>query len=305
MSGVYLEDLGAKAQPLLEMAGRILGRRLEGRAERFCDNDGGYSRRYNVYKLSSPKGEYVLKKSDSREVWVYEKLLRGRGFAVPECFGHTTEEGEVWLLLEHISGPDLRRFTREAAPAIAGTLSKIQNVFWGSGADPGRFLRYRERIEKRAACLRDLPELAKAYRAFLKRQESCPRTLNSGDLLQINCLLNKGKAYIIDWGFGGVMPYSLDPARLIAHGTREPEPDGFPFYMDDELRRTFLRAHYEGLIKKPGWDEYLFDITLSALNEYVEFLENDLKDPQMSGEEIRSGLYCRRAREAARIILER
>ncbi len=75
--------------------------------------------------------------------------------------------------------------------------------------------------------------------------------------------------------------------------------------MDDELRRTFLRAHYEGLIKKPGWDEYLFDITLSALNEYVEFLENDLKDPQMSGEEIRSGLYCRRAREAARIILER
>ena len=37
---------------------------------------------------------------------------------------------------------------------------------------------------------------------------------------------------IIDWGFAGVMPYSLDIAKLIAHATEDKAT--FPFYMNDD-----------------------------------------------------------------------
>ena len=108
---------------------------------------------------------------------------------------------------------------------------------------------------------------------------------------------------MIDWGFGGIMPYALDIARLIAHGAEKQEAGGFPFYMDAELRKLFVREQYEGLRQKPDWDRYLMDIKLAAFNEYVEFLEEDLCDPEISREEIEGGYYYKRARELAELIL--
>lgn len=73
--------------------------------------------------------------------------------------------------------------------------------------------------------------------------------------------------------------------------------------MNDELRKFFVQAQYERLKQKPDWDRYIMDIRLAALNEYVEFLEEDLNDTEVSREEIEGGFYYKRARELAEIIV--
>ncbi len=296
--GAYLEPVPLDALP----AAKELKLDSSVTAERFCDNDGEYKRRYNVYKLTANGKACVLKKSDSQETAIYRDFFQGRGFAVPEYFGSVECDGAVWMLMEYIEGPDLRRFDREMALACAETLSQVQNVYWDSAAGGSRFQRYWERVNRRCRCLQDYPELAKGYGMFLSRQLDCPRTLCSGDFLQCNGILHNGRAYMIDWGFGGILPYTLDIARLIAHGAEEPEPGAFPFYMDAELRSHFLRAHYERLEHKPDWERYIQDVKLAALNEYVEFLEVLINDPETSREEITAGFYYRRAMETVQAL---
>lgn len=300
---MYLEPTPIEDVPAAKLAGELLHYSGSPAVERFCDDDGGYKRRYNVYKLTADGSAYVLKKSDSKEVMLYRGFLQGKGFAVPEYFGSVECEGALWLLMEHIDGPDLRRFDREMALASAQTLSQIQNAYWNSPIEDGRFQRYWERINRRAGCLRDYPELAKAYDIFLSRQRDCPRTLCSGDFLQCNGILRKGRVYMIDWAFGGLMPYALDIARLIAHGSVKPEPNAFPFYMDADLRSAFVRAHYEHLECKPDWEQYVQDIKLAVLNECVEFLEVLVNDPETTREEIEADFYYRRAVETAKAIM--
>jgi aminoglycoside/choline kinase family phosphotransferase len=76
-----------------------------------------------------------------------------------------------------------------------------------------RFDKYWERIQRRALSIQDNPKLAQAYALFLQRQKDCPRTLCNGDFMQWNALWSDGNVLMIDWGFGGIMPYSLDIAR--------------------------------------------------------------------------------------------
>ena len=300
---MYLEQIPIEGLPAAKLAGELLHCGGSPVAERFCDDDGDYKRKYNVYKITAGGKSFVLKKSDEREIAVYHNFLQGRGLSVPEYFGSVEQGGVRWLLMEHISGPDLRKFTREMALAGAETLSQIQNAYWNSNIADGRFQRYRERINRRAGCLKDYPELAEAYKLFLARQESCPRTLCSGDFLQCNGILRDGRVYIIDWGFGGIMPYALDVARLIAHGHERPEAGAFPFYMDADLRSAFVRAHYERLEQKSDWEQYLQDVRLAVLNEYVEFLEVLINDPEVSREEIEGDFYYRMAGETAQSIV--
>ena len=131
-----------------------------------------------------------------------------------------------------------------------------------------------------------------AYRLFLERQKSCPLTLSNGDFLQFNTINHDGRVYVIDWGFGGIMPYSLDIARFIAHGTEGRVP--FPFYMTEVQKDLFVQQVYERLKCKPEYGQYLFDIKLAVLNEYVEFLE--------AGED-EDGWYLTHAKTLAQEIL--
>ena len=101
---------------------------------------------------------------------------------------------------------------------------------------------------------------------------------------------------LIDWAFGGEMPYSLDLARLIAHGSEKRE--AFPFFMTEELRRKFLQAYYRRMKEPPDYADFLWDTVLSALNEYIEFLEEDF----LKQEEEPDPFYLRRAEETAAVI---
>lgn len=267
--------------------------------ERYGENEDEV-RYYDAYYVDMSSGCKVLKKVDEREVFLYETYLAGKDFAVPQYYGKCMKENENWILIENIAGEDMRDMTDELAVLAADTLSQIQNVYWQNDEvefaekkTDNRFEVYWKRILKRAASVGDNPTLRKAYQLFLNRQLTCPRTLSNGDFLQFNAINGMDKVYIIDWGFGGIMPYSLDIARFLAHATEE--RCTFPFYMNDAQKKLFCDSVYEKLEQKPSYEQYLKDIKLALLNEYIEFVE---------AEEDEDGWYYNHAVELATELLK-
>ena len=257
-----------------------LCRKISGSTEiinlsRICERYGTSPedvRKYDVYRIDTAAGQRILKKTSQREIENYNTFLMGTSLPVPRYYGSCTAGDALWMMLEFLPGGDLRDMTDALAAAAAESLAAIQNAYWNHA--PGeRFTAYRERIEKRYAFIRNTPVLGEAYRLFLERQKDCPRTLSHGDFLQFNSVNHDGKVYAIDWGNGGVMPYSLDIARFIAHGSEDRLP--FPFYMTQPQKALFVQRVYQCLDCKPEYRQYLFDIRLAVLNEYVEFMEAD------------------------------
>lgn len=274
--------------------------------ERFHDDSGGADRSYNVYKITENNKTYILKKSDDYEIGVYEKYLAGKDLPVPSFYGLTSFNNTKWILIEYIAGTDLRRFTKDLAYGCAESLSRIFNMYWQDkefeeNKSDNRFERYWARINKRSECLRNEPKLSSAYHIFLNRQLVCPRTLCNGDFLQYNAIESKDGIIIIDWTFAGIMPYSLDLARLISHGSENCFP--FPFYMTDEYGKIFLNSVYDKLLYKPDYNQFMWDVILSRLNECIEFIEEYLNDESDERDEI-FAYYYKNAEILADIILK-
>lgn len=284
--GLFL-DKPQKNFPFLEIYQKLTKPEniYEFSVEQFCDNGEGELNRYSVYRITANQKHYVLKKSDEQEINIYKNFLNSKAFHTPAFYGNIEMEGNHWILLEYIEGPDLRDFSVDMAYACAESITTIMNSYWQSDEIEfqqkkcdHRFERYLKRIEKRALCLLNEEKLSKAYQLFIDRQKLCPRTLCNGDFLQYNAIYRNKCVYIIDWAFAGIMPYSLDIARLIAHGTEKRTT--FPFYMTNEHRQIYIKEVYKRLSNKPDWKQYLRDIRLSLLNEYVEFIEYELNHPQ-------------------------
>ncbi len=298
MKGSYTEEITDSKIPFRDIVAEIV-KVSEGdcfQVEQFCDSDINYQRKYQVFRIAVANQKFVLKKTDEAEVSVYEKLLKNRKLPAPEYYGCTEWNGTKWILIEFVPGSDLRNFTREMAAASADSIATVMNAYWQNtpadfetGKVDDRFEKYWKRINKRAECLDKEPELKAAYDKFLERQLHCPRTLSNGDFLQFNGLFHEGRVTLIDWGFAGIMPYSLDIARLIAHGTEDKRT--FPFYMDDTLREIYIKEVYDKLHCKPQWEQYLLDIKLAVLNEYIEFAERELKDDSLERDEVFSYYY--------------
>lgn len=263
---------------ILALCRKILGDTEITAVYRVCERYGLNPedvRKYNVYNIDTAAGRKILKKASQREAGNYETFLKGTNLPVPRYYGSCTEGDEIWIVLEFVTGGDLRDMTDSLAVAAAESLTEIQNAYWNHA--PGeRFTAYLERIAKRDTFIKDTPVVGEAYRLFLERQKDCPRTLSNGDFLQFNTVNHNGTVCVIDWGFGGVMPYSLDIARFIAHGTEDRAT--FPFYMTEGQKGLFVRQVYERLNSKPDYRQYLSDIKLAVLNEYVEFIEADEDD---------------------------
>lgn len=260
--------------------------------ERYSEEEDDF-REYDVYKIRSANGIKILKKTSEREVTNYTKYLQGHGFKAPAFYGNYNDGKDIWIVIESIEGDDLRDMTNELAIAAADSLSEIQNTFWNC-SDTERFDVYIERITRRYSFIKDDPIIGTAYALFLERQRTCPRTLSNGDFMEFNAVTDRGIVYIVDWGFGGIMPYSLDIARFIAHATEDRAT--FPFYMNDEQKKLFIDGVYERLHEKPDYEKYIRDIKLAVLNEYVEFVEADEDEDHW---------YYEHAKELAEELLER
>jgi len=243
-------------------------------------NEEDEVRYYDVYYIKTPSKQYVLKKTDINETNIYTHYLTCHPFNVPHFYGSITKNDANWICIEYIEGSDLREMTDALAVSAAKSLSEIQLFFWSAkkreSSDnkiENRFLVYWKRILRRAMFVADNPILRDAYQLFLNRQLTCPCTLSNGDFLEWNAINIHNQVVIIDWGFGGIMPYSLDIARFIAHATEN--RCTFPFYMNEMQRKLFLNTMYENLKSKISYDQFIFDIKLALLNEYIEFAEAD------------------------------
>ena len=237
-------------------------------------------REYDAYVITSGCKKAILKKTEKIEADIYKEYLSKGEFNVPHLFGTVQKENETWICIQCIEGNDLRDMTDGKALSAAKTLSAVQMYFWTDRLEcspentvENRFVTYWRRVLRRASFVADKPVLRKAYQIFLDRQLTCPCTLSSGDFLEYNAVFDGKKVVMIDWGFGGMMPYSLDIARFIAHATETRST--FPFYMTDAQKELFLNEIYEHLKEKITYEQYRFDVKLALLNEYVEFVEAD------------------------------
>lgn len=308
MKGVYTENLTDINQiNMLKSILKVIKPTLSGHIyiERFHDNGEGVDRAYNVYKIKATNQTYILKKSDDSEIGIYEKFLVNKNLPVPKLEGWTCINKTNWILLDYIDGVDLRAFNKNLAYGCADSLSHIFNMYWQENCFEknkldNRFEKYWSRINKRSECLINEQKLSSAYKVFLDRQLVCPRTLCNGDFLQCNAIENHNSIFLIDWAFAGIMPYSLDMARLISHGSENYFP--FPFYMTDEYRKIFVKNIYDKLLYKPDYKQFIWDIILSCLNECIEFIERELNDKSIERDEGFT-YYYRNAQILADIIL--
>ena len=273
--------------------------------EQFHDNGEGIDVTYNVYKITLDTTIYILKKSNDNEIEVYQKFLVNKNLPVPKFEGWTCIDDVKWILIEYIEGVDLRNFNKDMAYGCANSLTNIFNMYWQDNELEfnkldNRFERYWTRINKRAECLIREQKLSSAYSLFLERQLKCPRTLCNGDLVQYNAIESNNGIILIDWAFAGIMPYSLDIARLISHGSEKFFP--FPFYMTDNYRKTFLKSVYDGLVVKPDYSQFLWDVILACLNECIEFIERELNDKSIERDKVFT-YYYKNAEALANIIL--
>jgi len=246
--------------------------------EVFKETHPDEERLYDVFKVTTHDQDFVVKKSNHNEIEIYEKYLLKSGFSVPDYYGHMVYKDQIWMVQAFVSGTDLKHFDKKHSQLCAGHLAEISNSYWKDASEfvekGSRMDQYLVRLEKRRKALVDHPVLLKAYDVFLKTQVELPVTLIHADLLPTNVLCEGDDLTFIDWGFSGFLPYSLDPARLVAHGSADD-----PVYkIEDDTRKTFLRTYYEGLkaINFP-YEEFLWHIKLATLNEYIEFIERNLQ----------------------------
>lgn len=69
------------------------------------------------------------------------------------------------------------------------------------------------------------------------------------DLLPFNVLVAPEGARLIDWEFGGILPYPTSLARLLAHGS---EDDTQLFVMQESDRQFAIDYYYTHLISQHG-----------------------------------------------------
>ena len=65
--------------------------------------------------------------------------------------------------------------------------------------------------------------------------------------------------------------------------------------MNEKQKKLFVERVYKNLNQKPEYSQYIYDIKLATLNEYVEFVEAD---------EDEDGWYFKHALELAEDILK-
>ena len=270
------------------MAFEIIGEPVKA-VSRVCEQWGEAEdevREYDVYMIETDAGKYTLKKTGSKEAQIYAEYLSKGEFNVPQYVGMQQAEDAVWISLKYVEGNDLRDMTEETTEKAAETLSKIQEYFWTTSMDKAPD----NEVEQRSVA--DDPILRRAYQMFLDRQLTCPCTMSNGDFLQWNVIYDGENVVVIDWGFGGMMPYSLDIARFLAHATETRST--FPFYMNDAQKELFLDRMYEALKTKISREQFNLDVKLATLNEYIEFVE---------AEEDEDGWYLEHAKALAEELL--
>lgn len=228
---------------------------------------------YQVWKVTTNDRTLVLKKAKEQEMAVYRDFFTGEVPGVPKFYAAAQAEDADYFLMEYVSGQDLCKCDRAGLKKALDALIGLQDRFWEDPAYSNGGYTFAESLagrEKRGQYLNDT-ELERAYGTFLELYRSVPRTLCHDDLLPFNVLVSEDGATLIDWEYGGMLPYPTSLARLIAHGVEEEQAF---FYMKDEDRAFAIDYYYEHLVCKKGisYTNYRRTLDYFLLYEYCEWI---------------------------------
>ena len=245
-------------------------------AYRFLDDVAGEHKRYETFKIVCPDRTLVLKQYDSETRYAAEKAicdLFPADLPVPRMLAASDNR----ILTEFIPGADLMTATDAGIAAAGKSIAEIMNAFPFDRAYDRTFadeeIAYRE---KRLPCLRNEPLLSAAYEAFLARAKEMPLTLANGDLVPINCLCSGERAYLIDWEYGGFLPYALDLGRFLAHSGEE---ETAVYRMTEAQKRLFVDTIYDSLVKKPDRAVFDRDVQFAVFDECIMILSFYVRNP--------------------------
>lgn len=226
---------------------------------------------YQVWQINTDGKRYVLKKAKGYESQLYKTVLSDLERAVPRLVAMTDCEGETFILTEFVDGDDLRPADREKIRDTIDALIYLQDKFWDFHSDTG--LSFETSLGSRISRGEYLcdSKIEEFYLEYLSLYKQLPRTLCHDDLLPFNVIAGENGAYLIDWEYGGILPYPTSIARLIAHC--EEDENAF-FYMRDEDKIFALDYYYDNLIKKKGISRQEYDraVDLFLLYEYCEWI---------------------------------
>ena len=263
-----------------------------------CDEDGS---EYAVWLVDTDARKCVLKRAKGNELAIYRAFFSERKPYVPAFLGACEQNGDAYFLTEYCPGGDLCRCDREKLVKALDALILMQDEFWQREDLYGAANAYEaalKSIEHRGRFLGS-PLLDAAFQAFREQYAKTPRTLCHDDLLPINLLVGD-RAVLIDWEYGGMLPYPASFARLIAHGR---ERDDAYFYLTRADRDFAIEYYYENLVKKHGicYAEYRRTLMCFLFFEYCEWVM--LGNEYDSRGDARYGESLTLAEEAAKMIL--
>ena len=231
-----------------------------------AEEDG---RDYAVWKLDTDQGTMVLKRTNEAERAVYGSFFQ-EGGPVPKVYAFAEVEGEVWMLMEFISGQSMSRCTRDRLIRTLDALCDSQSRWWGDESHTDIGYGFHRCWSGRHKRLMYMGELTDAYEAYLEEFSRVPRTLCNDDLLPFNVLADEERAVILDWEYGGILPYPSALARFLAFGE-----EGNDLFQMTEADRSFaLTYYYEKLVAPRGISRAEYDRTMDLFffKEYSEWV---------------------------------
>ena len=229
---------------------------------------------YQVWRIDSGDTSYILKEAGAQEAETYQSILAELNeSSVPTLYQTVDADGKIYLLMEYIDGDNLCHCNRPKLAAALDALISLQQKTWDSRALAEYGYSYEKSLsdrQTRGKYLND-PLLEEVYEAFLAVYQTVPRALCHDDLLPFNVIASEHRAVLIDWEYGGILPYPTSFARLIAHG--EDKENAF-FYMTQADRNFAIDYYYDRLLKEKGisYTDWRNTLAYFLLYEYCEWV---------------------------------
>ena len=228
---------------------------------------------YEVWRVDVGDQRWILKKAKEYEYEIYTSFFSTPCPHVPELLGTATLDGCHYLLEVFVDGHNLMHCTRPDLKATLDSLIALQDANWGNSERALWGYHFDKSLEGRIRRGQYLghPTLDAAYQRFLEAYRAVPRTLCHDDLLPFNVLVAPEGARLIDWEFGGILPYPTSLARLLAHGS---EDDTQLFVMQESDRQFAIDYYYTHLISQHGisYPAYRNTLDLFFFYEYREWV---------------------------------
>ena len=228
---------------------------------------------YQVWRIDSDNTRYILKEAKGNESEIYQSIRSVLKESIPTLYQAITTDEKTYRLMEYIEGENLCKCNRTKLIRALDALISLQQKNWENRT----FDHWDDYFDKsliqrknRGKYLND-SLLEEAYEKFLRVYQSIPKTLCHDDLLPFNIIISDQKAFLIDWELGGILPYPVSFARLIAHV--EDNTDAL-FYMTQADKDFAVNYYYDNLLKEKGisYTDWLNTLECFLFYEYCEWV---------------------------------